>query len=593
MRYVIDDLTSMKEFREYMSTQTDYEVWSEGDSQIVKTADFEVIVPKRYSYVVKRFLNKPKHTGEYENKLIFGKNTTEKIVTIEVENDGTHTIFYNDGTVENKPSTHWILCDKNIGGKLELLKGNLKYKYIAKFAKKRDKINFYQKYKNSFDLYMVWNDADAILLYEGYTCFKGLKVNEVSVLSFDIEGAGLERNDDSYVFTITNTMEHNGIITKKQFRVDHYESDVEMIKDWCDWVVKVDPCIINGHNIYGYDLPYIQHCYSFRDGRTELLPLGKYGKEIYISSKSSEFRVSGDQSWSYNQIKIYGRHIIDGMFLAVRYDIAKNYPSWGLKAIAQYEGIVKEDRQFYDASKIAENWSNLEEREKIVKYCEHDSDDSLALYKIMIPSLFYMTQSVPKTFQFMATSASGAQLNAIMVRAYLQDGYSIPKANEPKSIGGGISFGVPGIHKNVFKIDVKSEYPSIIRQYRVYPVQKDPLKYYTQMVDYFTEKRFEQKRKHKETGDQHYDDLQAASKVFINSAYGMTSTSGLNFNDYNCADFITGMGRQVIKETIKWATGKEVTEWTEYDKLEQDKLYDKELFSCTTYEDFAKRKGLY
>lgn len=591
MRYEITDLTSAKEFKEYIKDVDNYKIIEINGEKIVKTEDCEVVIPKRYNYLLNRLKSStPKQSDD--EVLIYGKNDTKGITALEVNND-TYTLFFTDGSTQRNKTEHWILCNKNIKGKLIELEGNLHYKYLALFNNKKSKSDFYRKYSNIFDLYTVWNDADSILLREGYTLFKDLKVNDVSVLSFDIESSGLTKDETSKVFVITNTLKKSGKITKKLFRVDRYNSDIEMIEDWCKWVVEVDPVVINGHNIYGYDLPYIQHCYSYRDGGDDKLPLGKDHKPIFISKKTSEFRVSGDQSWSYNQIRIYGRHIVDGMFLAVRYDIGKQYPSWGLKAIAEYEGIVKEDRQFYDASKIADNWDNLEEREKIVKYCEHDSDDSLALYEIMIPSMFYMTQYVPKTFQFMGTSASGAQLNAIMVRAYLQQGHSVPKANPSRSIGGGISFGVPGVHKNVFKIDVKSEYPSIIRQYRVYPVEKDPCMYYTKMVDYFTEKRFEQKRLHKETGDKHYDDLQAASKIFINSAYGMTSTTGLNFNDYNCADFITGMGRQVIKETIKWATGKNVTDWTEYDKIEQDSIYDNELFSCTTYADFAKRKGLY
>ena len=328
-----------------------------------------------------------------------------------------------------------------------------------------------------------------------------------------------------------------------------------MIEEWCKWVVEMDPAVINGHNFFGYDLPYLQYCY----GRP--LPIGKYAEPIEIETRDSQFRVDGNQKWTYNKIHIYGRHILDGMFLAVKYDIGRNYPSWGLKQIAEYEGVIREGRQFYDASKIGENWSDPVEREKIVAYGIDDSDDSLALYDIHIPSIFYMCQSVPKPFQLMGLSASGAQLNAIMVRAYMQDGHSIPKASEKEYVAGGMSYGIPGVYTNVVKWDAKSYYPSTVLAFDIYDEKKDPKAYYLEMVRYFTHKRFEQKDQYKQTGDKYYDDLQAASKVFINSAYGLLGTPGLNYNSYPNAQLITKCCRAGLQKAIEWATSCGISYW--------------------------------
>jgi DNA polymerase elongation subunit (family B) len=536
--------------------------------------DYEVFIPSNLAHF---FEDDP-----YSNYLIYGKNPTKNIVALEIKDD-TVFLFFNDNTVETKPMIYWILSDKKHDQYFERLEGSQHYKFIRRFTKKSSYLKTCYRYKHK-DLFKIINEKEAAMIYYGYTMFKGLKVSEVSTLSFDIEGAGLSRDKDSKVFLITNTFRNSdGAVIKKHFRVDEYPSHKEMIKDWCDWVLKVDPTVIVGHNIFSYDFPYLQFCYG------DFLPLGKKGEPIEIEERESQFRVDGTQKWTYHKIHIFGRHVIDGMFLAVKYDIGRNYPSWGLKQIAEAEGIVKKDRQFYDASKINENWGDPIEREKIVQYGIHDSDDSLALYDLHIPSIFYMTQSVPKPFQLMGLSASGAQLNSILVRAYLQDNYSIPKASEKESISGGISFGVAGVHRNVMKIDVASEYPSIIRHFRVYPVNKDPKKYYTQMVDYFTEERFKNKRLFKETNDRYYNDLQAAQKVFINSSFGLTSTGGLNFNDFNCGDFITGMGRQVIKESLKWATSKDITHWWKDYSTEKDVIYDGHLFMEDDYETFFKR----
>jgi DNA polymerase elongation subunit (family B) len=510
---------------------------------------------------------------KYADDLIFGKDKREEVVALEIEDDEI-VLYYNDGEVEKLPMVYWILAPIKLDKHYKRLDGDLHYKYVRTFSS----FGQFRKYSNIYkhkemDVFRIWNAKEQAMIYHGITMFKGLKVKDVSVLSFDIETNGLTRDADSKVFLITNTFRgSDGSLFKKHFRLDHYETDTDMIEDWCNWLVEIDPTILTGHNITGFDMPFLQHCYAKRDGHKRTLPIGKFSHEVSINKFVSQFRVDGATTWDYNKIQIPGRHLIDGMFLSVRYDIGRNFPSWGLKPIAEYLGIINEDRQFYDASQIGKNWDDPVEREKIIAYGVDDSDDSLAIYDIMIPSIFYFTQSIPKPFQLMTQSASGAQLNAVLVRAYLQEGYSISKASERETVGGGISFGIPGIHSNVFKIDVISLYPSIIRSKQLYSKKKDPKAYYLKMVDTFTEERLKNKRLFKETGDSYYNDLQASQKVGINSAYGLCGTSGLNFNDFAIANEITKTGRQIIKDSIMWATGKDIFHWfPDYD-ITKDEL---------------------
>jgi len=308
------------------------------------------------------------------------------------------------------------------------------------------------------------------MISKGITLFKGLKVKDISVLAFDIEADGLYETKDSQVFVITNTMRRNGVITRKHFREDHYTNQGEMIEAWCDYVREVDPTFLTGHNLFGYDFRYLKHVASLYGKK---LNLGRDKSEAEFGKRNKNYRVDGSQTWEYKDVRIFGRHVIDGMFMAVKYDIGRNYPNWRLKDIAEYEGIVKEDRQFYDASQVGKNWCDPVEREKIVNYGIHDSDDSLGLYDIMVPSFFYMAQSIPKPFQLIINSASGSWLNTIMVRSYLQDKESIPKADEPSPVGGGMSYGIPGTYDNVTKWDAKSYYPNTILTFDIYDPRKE------------------------------------------------------------------------------------------------------------------------
>lgn len=489
------------------------------------------------------------------SEIIFGKNKQTGIVAAEVIDNYVVCLTKNNEEV-HFPLVYWVLTTVPTK-KGTKLKGNNHYRYITKFDTAEEYQEFLNKCrKKRADFYTVYHDIESSMLYHGYTFYKDSKIDEVSVLAFDIEASGLVKDHTSTVFVITNTFrDRSGNIIKKQFILDDDEGQEKLISDWCDWVREIDPDIITGHNINGYDLPYLEHCSGSG------LVLGRDDTEITFRKKKSNYRVDGTQTWEYNKIKCYGRDIIDGMFLAVKYDIGRNYNSWGLKVIADYEGWVSEDRQFYDASQIGKNWHIPEEREKIIKYCEDDSDDSLRVFDLMAPSFFYMCQSIPKPFQLVTESASGSWLNAILVRSYLQDGHSIPKANEKEYVGGGMSWGNPGLYTNVSKWDAKSFYPSTIIAFELYDKDKDPKGHYLEMVKYFTNLRFEQKAKYKETGDKYFDDMQASSKIFINSAYGLMGTQGLNFNNFQIAQEITKCCRKGLQKCILWATGKTVDDW--------------------------------
>lgn len=519
-------------------------------------------------------------SNPYTNHLIYGKNETEEVVSVEIVNDQV-VMFLNDGTTKSFPNVYWFLTARKVGN-CERLEGNLHYKYIHKFDNFEDfnEERARLKYRKKMDIYTIWDNVEASMVYFGITLFKGLRVKDVSRLHFDIESSGLVRDETSFVYVITNTYVSKDERIKKTFRVDHYKDDGAMIEDWCNWCNTMNPSIINGHNIISYDIPYLNYCYGARDGHDRNLPIGRDCSEIKINRKPRKFRVDGGNEWDYNPIKIFGRNVIDGMFLSVLYDFGRAYPSWALKNIVEYEyqkALTKKkkdlteldkqvielqkDRQFYDASKIRENWKDLEEREKIVDYCQDDSDDSDFLFRVQVNSFFYYCNYIPMTFQAIICSAAGKQTNLFLIRAYLQEEHGLPKASERVPYGGGISFGTPGVYKNCKKWDISALYPSIILTYNVYDKDKDPKKYYYKMVKHFASVRLVNKKLAKETGERYYSDLEQSQKRIANSSYGLLGTGGLNFNSFINADFVTAKGRSIIKKSIIWASGKPLEYW--------------------------------
>ena len=485
------------------------------------------------------------------DKLIYGKSDIEHIVGVEANGEKAYLFIERpDGSKDTKivQNRYWILAPFNIGNKFSRLQGDLYYKWGRQFTDWDDFVEHRKKYY-PLGIYSIFNPKEALLVKDGYTYFKGSKPTEVSVLSFDIESTGLVHDDSSEVLLISNTYRSaTGQITKKLFAYDDYENVGDMIENWCNWVREMDPSIILGHNIFGYDLPYLAHV-AGRYGK--VIALGRNESPLVISERESKFRVDGTRDLHYHQIKVWGREIIDTMFVSYRYDVGKKYSSYGLKNIIKQEGLEKESRTFYDAGQIRFNYKDPVEWAKIKEYCIDDSDDSLALYDLMIPSYFYMTQSVPKNFQNMFESATGGQINTILVRAYLQERHSLPNASPSEEYEGAISMGNPGIYRNAYKVDVASLYPSIMIQYEVCDKDKDPNEYFKQLVNTFTEKRLYHKALAKK--EKYHDDMQASYKILINSMYGFMGTAGLLFNSPKNAAFVTRMGREILTKAIEWS----------------------------------------
>lgn len=554
------DLDNLKDFIDSGNQFTDAGRDDKGHL-ILKFKDFVVHIPGEYDLSIKA---KDADKLKYD-PLIFGKDQTENIVNITVNDDETTTIHTLDGC-KTIPYKKWAIGSVWTEGATKF-KGYQYYKFFKELTEGE-----YQKIKEdwNFRLWTARTPEEGFMLKNGYTYYKGMNPQQVSLYSLDIEATTINPDkDDALVVLMSRTFrDRNGVQTTEMFDIFDYDNVDEMYFDIHHDIKKCDPDIMLGHNIFGYDLPYLE--------KTSPAGLfwGRGGQQVTFDEKNSKFRKDGSQTVSFKNAHIHGRDIIDTMFLSIKYDLGRDFPSYGLKAIEEYLGIVGENRIDWDFNE----WPVkrlLEERakksdigikmwNKFRDYCQDDTLSPIIMFDKMIPAFFYLAQSVPKTIQQIINEASGSQLDAMMIRSYLQDGCSIPKSSKVHKFKGAVSMGVPGVYENVLKFDVASLYPSIMLEYDIYDKKKDPKAHQIKILDYLRTERLKDKHEGR-------IDLSNARKIIINSFYGFMGANYLLFNYPKGAEEVTYHGREINLKGITWGTG-----WTLKEEIKEIKNKGKE-----------------
>ena len=440
----------------------------------------------------------------------------------------------------------WYLNSKGSGSPLQ---GDQHFRYMevtdsSYYSEiKQDLKNYTDQYY--FPKYI----NEGFMLTTGVTCFMGMKPADLSVMVIDIETVGLDPTRPEAEIILINCLYRDikGVVTKHQFGTQESttQQNVEVL---IRLLHEQKPDIILGHNIFRFDLPFLFH--------HGLDAMGG----IYFDGFQSRFRKTQGEGIYYENIDMDGVNIIDTQFLSIQYDNNKfDFPGYGLKLVEKHLGLVDDSRVEWDFQNDKTNhfrkWTE-EKWNKFKTYGMQDVESPLKLWDLMIPAYFELCKMLPMNLQDVVLTASGTQLNNMLMRSYLQEGHSVPKPSPKKDFKGALTFANPGVYQNVRGVDVKSLYPSLMLEYQVYDSAKDPQKHSLQILDYLRSQRLHNKAKFKETGDSYFNDLQQAQKIIINSMYGFLGAPGLNYNNFKGAAEVTKYGREILTKAKGWVESK-------------------------------------
>ncbi|MCL5021055.1 MAG: ribonuclease H-like domain-containing protein [Bacteroidetes bacterium] len=510
------------------------------------------------------------------DSILFGHNTEEKIVAVHQVGETAMRVVKREGnstiSVDRKFYPFFFLNSTDLVGgfdkkfwTVELAGGNY-YKYLCIFRKWADMHSALRLASQNFDsgfapsrrqsaepseVYIKLDPVFQFLMQTGITLFKGMGFSDLRRMQLDIETfsrigfSDASRPEDRIILiSLSDNSGWEHIISGRE------KTETEMFSELQTIIRNRDPDVIEGHNILGFDFPYIaRRCEMNR----VKLRIGRDNTEIKVSTIRLAY---GEKEVERMSFEIPGRHVIDTLLLIQSYDATRReLESYGLKNVAKHFGFASETRTYIDGRKISETW--LKDPDLLIKYALDDVRETRQLADMLSQTRFYLAQMLPYNYG-QIPGGSATKIESLFVREYLRKKHSIPRPQVGRQTSGGYTdVFLQGIAGPVVHADVESLYPSIMISYKVSPATDD-LGVFQKSLRHLTKLRLDTKKQMKVEGDSveraKLDAMQSSLKILINSFYGYLGYSRGIFNDYSAADVVTETGQKILRQMISQIT---------------------------------------
>lgn len=507
----------------------------------------------------------------YENRLLFGDPADAGIVALEIASPTEIDVFKRIAgkiTTERRPLQLFVLLKDlaHLEGfrppdhRLEArtLAGDFDYRHLITLGS-IDTLEALKRHLRTVTgftpnapgaPYLVLSDpVEQHLMLSGSTCFMGLELEDLVRMQIDIEtyiSKGFEfpsaarEGDRVIAISITDSSGFERLL--RGIEMD----ERAMLEELVRIVRERDPDVIEGHNLFRFDLEYLET--RARRNRVKLA-LGRGGG--LMRARASRLQIA-ERSIAYRRYDIPGRSIIDTWILAQHYDIAsRELEGFGLKQLALHFGLARKDRVYLDASRVSEIYDR--DPERLFEYALDDARETRALAETLSPSYFVQARIFPYSYQNVVLRGNATRIDALLMRSYLAAGHSIPAAGEPAAVAGGYTeMRRCGVAHGVLHCDVTSLYPSLMLQYGHAPAS-DKLGVFLKMLADLRAFRVKAKslaREFEGAERRNLEALQQTFKILINSFYGYLGFSLGHFNDFVQANHVTRRGRDLIQSAV-------------------------------------------
>jgi DNA polymerase I len=501
-----------------------------------------------------------------ENQLLFGSDPTQRIVAVELGETGTVKVYRreNDGTIaaDLEPFHPFVWCDSDVVDlniEAEKLAGDLRYGWRISVNSWKELIALRNGLKNAGRSFFALSDpVQHYLTHTGRILFKGLAFEELHRLQLEVlsvagvDDAGGSGGDRLMSVALSDNTGWEELIVVDPANVE--ESERAALKRLTAVIKERDPDVIEGHNLFRSDLPFLVA--RARKAKTKL-DWGRSGG--FLRSRPSRLQIA-EKTIDYPKFAVDGRHFVDTFLLAQFYDV-------GMRSLSGFERIdVAQHFSLCDSADISSLTGKELEREydagseRFRKRALCAVRETRAVADLLSPSYFIQAQIFPYNYQDVIVRGNATRINALFLREYYRQRHSIPEMPMVRGFEGGYTaIFFTGVARNVWHCDIASLYPSIMLQFDCWPAT-DQLQIFRHLLTDLRTFRLEAKanmRAAKERAQQQYfHALQNTFKILINSFYGYLGFAQGHFADFDAAARVTQIGRELLQKMIDWLTAR-------------------------------------
>jgi len=490
---------------------------------------------------------------EFEkNEILFGADPTPRIVAIELGETGTVKVHRRekDGstTTDVEPFHPFVWADSDVvdlGIEAEKLKGELKFGWLITVDSWKELIALRNGLKNAGrDFFAFTDPVQHYLTATGRTLFKDLPFEELKRMQLEVLA------NDNHIMSIAlsdNTGWEELIIVDSR---NTEESERNAIKQLTSVIKERDPDVIEGHDLFRVDLPYVV---ARAQKLKTKLDWGRSGG--FLRSRPSRLQIA-EKTIDYPKFAIDGRHFVDTFLLAQFYDVGlRTLTGFERSDVARHFGLCESEEISALTGKELER-VYLEKDERFRKRSLCGVRETRAMSDLLSPSYFVQAQIFPYNYQDVIVRGNATRINGLFLREYFRQRHSIPELPIPQTFEGGYTdIFFTGVARNVWHCDVASLYPSIMLQFDCFPAS-DRLQIFRHLLTDLRKFRLEAKAKMRAAKDpakqRHLEAFQNTFKILINSFYGYLGFAQGHFADFDAAARVTQIGRDLLKKMIDW-----------------------------------------
>jgi DNA polymerase I len=489
-----------------------------------------------------------------ENKQLFGFDGMERIVAVEFSVPNQMEIFVREpdgSTSVRREEFSPFLWTSSAGTPLE---GALTLDQLMTFPDWRSYQEARSRLAKEGTPFFASNDpVQQYLTFSGRTLFKGMRFEDLRRLQIDVETVisnGVEfsspERDAMTAVALSDSTGWEEVLLVEQ---DPLESERTALEKLTAIIQERDPDVIEGHNIFKFDLPFL----VARAKKLKVrLAWGRDGSTL--NSRPSRLQIA-EKMIQYPKFTARGRHIVDTWVLAQFYDVSsRELEGFGLKNIARHFGVSEKDRVLLEGAAIHRAFR--EDPESFRTHVLQEVRETRSLAGILSRSYFTQAQIFPYNYQDVVVRGNATKIDALFLREYLRRRHSIPDFPEVRPFEGGYTdIFLTGVIEDVWHCDVTSLYPSVMLAFGYLP-KNDALGVLAGMLRDLRAFRIEAKNALRAADDPlergTLEALQGTFKILLNSIYGYLGFAQGHFADFDAAENVTAKGREILRHMVGW-----------------------------------------